>query len=111
MEIESKVTYSRHRIAEAYLWSLGAYFEPQYSEARIISSIALILFTALDDMYDAYATMEELELFTDAMKKYYISKNINYVSSILFFMAMTNYTMNGSNTGGFPRPLTGYLRA
>ncbi|XP_010421205.1 PREDICTED: alpha-humulene/(-)-(E)-beta-caryophyllene synthase-like [Camelina sativa] len=70
MEIESKVTYTRHRITEAYLWSLGAFFEPQYSQARIISAIALILFTALDDMYDAYGTVEELELFTDAMEKW-----------------------------------------
>ncbi|XP_024006326.1 alpha-humulene/(-)-(E)-beta-caryophyllene synthase isoform X1 [Eutrema salsugineum] len=71
-EIETKVTYSRHRIAEAYLWSLGAYFEPQYSQARVITAVALILFTALDDMYDAYGTMEELELFTDGMEKYSI---------------------------------------
>ncbi|KFK27691.1 hypothetical protein AALP_AA8G415900 [Arabis alpina] len=70
MEIKSKVTYTRQRITEAYLWSLGAYFEPQYSQARVIVAIALILFTALDDMYDAYGTVEELELFTDAMEKW-----------------------------------------
>ncbi|CAH2035901.1 unnamed protein product [Thlaspi arvense] len=70
MEIASKVTYSRHRVAEAYLWSVGAYFEPQYSQARVTLAIALILFTALDDMYDAYGTTEELEIFTDAMEKW-----------------------------------------
>lgn len=69
MEIESKVTFTRHRVTETYLWSLGAYFEPQYSQARVKTAIALILFTALDDMYDAYGTMEELELFTYAMDK------------------------------------------
>ena len=66
--IKSKVTYTRHRIAEGYLWSLGAYFEPRYSQARVKISIALILFTTLDNMYDAYGTMEGL--FTDAMEKY-----------------------------------------
>ncbi|VYS67741.1 unnamed protein product [Arabidopsis thaliana] len=70
MEFKSKVTYTRHRITEAYLWSLGTYFEPQYSQARVITTMALILFTALDDMYDAYGTMEELELFTDAMDEW-----------------------------------------
>ncbi|EOA20336.1 hypothetical protein CARUB_v10000642mg [Capsella rubella] len=70
MDFKSKVTYTRHRIIEAYLWSLGAYFEPQYSQARVITTIALILFTALDDMYDAYGTVEELELFTNAMEKW-----------------------------------------
>ncbi|KAF3574306.1 hypothetical protein F2Q69_00060842 [Brassica cretica] len=68
--IKSKVTYTRHRIAEGYLWLLGAYFEPRYSQARVKTSIALILFTTLDDMYDAYGTMEGL--FTDAMEKKYM---------------------------------------
>ncbi|KAJ0248666.1 Alpha-humulene/(-)-(E)-beta-caryophyllene synthase [Hirschfeldia incana] len=70
MKIKSKVTYTRHRIAEAYLWSLGGYFEPQYSQARVRTAIALIIFTILDDTYDAYGTMEELEIFTDAMEKW-----------------------------------------
>ncbi|KAJ4866994.1 Alpha-humulene/(-)-(E)-beta-caryophyllene synthase [Raphanus sativus] len=70
MEIKSKVTYTRHRIVEAYLWSIGAYFEPQYSQARVKFAIALIIFTLLDDTYDAYGTMEELEIFTDAMEKW-----------------------------------------
>ncbi|CAN8287786.1 unnamed protein product [Cochlearia groenlandica] len=70
MEIESKIPYTRHRIAEAYLWSLGAYFEPQYSQARLKLTIAVILFTTVDDMYDAYGTMEELEIFTDALRKW-----------------------------------------
>ncbi|KAJ4889417.1 Alpha-humulene/(-)-(E)-beta-caryophyllene synthase [Raphanus sativus] len=70
MEIKSKVTYTRHRIAEAYLWSLGTYFEPQYSQARVKLAIAIIIFTLLDDTYDAYGTVEELEIFTDAMEKW-----------------------------------------
>lgn len=72
MEIESKVPYTRHRVTELYLWSLGAYFEPQYSQARVILATALIIFTVIDDIYDAYGTMEELEIFTDAMQKYLI---------------------------------------
>ncbi|CAF1986142.1 BnaC07g16660D [Brassica napus] len=85
MEIKSKITYTRHRIAEAYLWSLGAYFEPHYSQARVKTAIALILFTILDDTYDAYGTMKELEIFTDAMEKWLpappnmIPESIKYV--------------------------------
>lgn len=74
MEIKSKVRYTRHRVAEAYLWSLGAYFEPQYSQARVKTAIAIIIFTMLDDTYDAFGTMEELEIFTDAIEKYSICK-------------------------------------
>ncbi|CAN7078497.1 unnamed protein product, partial [Brassica oleracea var. botrytis] len=89
MEIKSKITYTRHRIAEAYLWSLGAYFEPHYSQARVKTAIALILFTILDDTYDAYGTMKELEIFTDAMEKWLpappnmIPESIKYVYRIM----------------------------
>lgn len=113
MEIESKVTYTRHRVTEAYFWSLGIYFEPQYSQARVIIATAIILFTLLDDMYDAYGTMEELLLFTDAMEKYHIiciykKYYVLYILNILMVMA---YKIDGSNAGGFPLPLMGYLTA
>ncbi|CAH8390028.1 unnamed protein product [Eruca vesicaria subsp. sativa] len=70
MEFESKITYTRHRVAEAYLWALGTYFEPEYSQARVVLAIIVILYTALDDVYDAYGTKEELELFTHALEKW-----------------------------------------
>ncbi|KAL0824510.1 hypothetical protein Bca101_048187 [Brassica carinata] len=70
MEFESKITYTRHIVAEAYLWALGTYFEPEYSQARVALAIIVILYTALDDVYDAYGTKEELEIFTHALKKY-----------------------------------------
>lgn len=56
MEFESKITYTKHRVAEAYLWALGTYIEPEYSQARVTLASVVILLTALDDMYDAYGT-------------------------------------------------------
>ncbi|WZZ72915.1 hypothetical protein YC2023_084285 [Brassica napus] len=97
MEIKSKITYTRHRIAEAYLWSLGAYFEPHYSQARVKTAIALILFTILDDTYDAYGTMKELEIFTDAMEKWLpappnmIPESIKYVYRIMLKTTANGY--------------------
>ncbi|CAN6841950.1 unnamed protein product [Brassica oleracea] len=70
MEFESKITYTRHIVAEAYLWALGTYFEPEYSQARVALAIIVILYTALDDVYDAYGTKEELEIFTHALEKW-----------------------------------------
>ncbi|KAL0729015.1 hypothetical protein Bca4012_025108 [Brassica carinata] len=70
MEFESKITYTRHRVAESYLWALGTYFEPEYSQARVVLAITVILYTALDDAYDAFGTKEELELFTHALEKW-----------------------------------------
>uniref|UniRef100_M4FIJ1 Uncharacterized protein n=2 Tax=Brassica campestris TaxID=3711 RepID=M4FIJ1_BRACM len=70
MEFESKITYTKHRVTEAYLWALGTYFEPEYSQARVTLASVVILLTALDDMYDAYGTGDELELFTYALEKW-----------------------------------------
>ncbi|CAF2088729.1 unnamed protein product [Brassica napus] len=88
-ELTCVTRYTRHRVAEAYLWSLGAYFEPQYSQARVKTAIAIIIFTMLDDTYDAFGTMEELEIFTDAIEKWLpsppdmIPESMKYVYRIM----------------------------
>ncbi|CAN6835996.1 unnamed protein product, partial [Brassica oleracea] len=51
VEFESKITYTKHRVAEAYLWALGTYIEPEYSQARVTLASVVILLTALDDMW------------------------------------------------------------
>ncbi|CAF2016490.1 unnamed protein product [Brassica oleracea] len=107
MEIKSKVTYTRHRVAEAYLWSIGAYFEPQYSQARVKTAIALIIFTMLDDTYDAYGTMEELEIFTDAIEKWLpappnmIPESMKYVYRIMvdFYEKLEEEFVNEGRSG------------
>ena len=58
-----KVPYARNRTVESYLWAVGAYFEPRYSQARIRLAIVVILLTLVDDTYDAFGTIEELEPF------------------------------------------------
>ncbi|XP_010545918.1 PREDICTED: alpha-humulene/(-)-(E)-beta-caryophyllene synthase-like [Tarenaya hassleriana] len=70
LKIGSKAAYARNRIVECYLWALGTYFEPQYSRARILLTITIQLLTILDDTYDAYGTIEELDLFTDALNRW-----------------------------------------
>ena len=55
---------------ETYLWIVVACFEPQYSYARRIQTKLLVLITVIDDIYDAYGTLEELELFTEAIERY-----------------------------------------
>ncbi|XP_010557839.1 PREDICTED: alpha-humulene/(-)-(E)-beta-caryophyllene synthase-like [Tarenaya hassleriana] len=67
LRIESNVPYARNRTVEAFLWALGTYFEPKYSRARVTLAIVILIITLIDDTYDAYGTLEELELFTDAL--------------------------------------------
>ncbi|KAL6316141.1 hypothetical protein AAG906_015971 [Vitis piasezkii] len=65
-----EVTFVRDRVVETYLWIVVACFEPQYSYARRIQTKLLVLITVIDDIYDAYGTLEELELFTEAIERW-----------------------------------------
>ncbi|XP_014493248.1 probable terpene synthase 2 isoform X1 [Vigna radiata var. radiata] len=71
LDVSSNLPFTRDRIVECYFWALGVYFEPQYSR-WIIAKLAT-LGTIIDDIYDAYGTIEELELFTNAIDRWDIS--------------------------------------
>ncbi|KAJ0044673.1 hypothetical protein Pint_04332 [Pistacia integerrima] len=70
LDVETKLPYARDRIVELYFWIMGVYFEPQYALARRILTKVIAIASLLDDTYDAYGTREELELFTDAIKRW-----------------------------------------
>ncbi|KAK9066880.1 hypothetical protein SSX86_014203 [Deinandra increscens subsp. villosa] len=69
-DVPTNLSYARNRLVECYFWSLGVYFEPQYSQSRMFLAKVLSMETILDDTYDAYGTLEELEIFTEAVKKW-----------------------------------------
>nr|AIX97168.1 germacrene A synthase 2 [Barnadesia spinosa] len=70
MEFQSTTPYIKDRVPEIYLWILGLYFEPRYSQARIIATKITLFLVVLDDTYDAYATIEEIRLLTDAINRW-----------------------------------------
>ncbi|PIN06856.1 Viridiflorene synthase [Handroanthus impetiginosus] len=74
LDLVSKLSYARDRIVECYFWTLGVYFEPQYSAARIMLTKTIAMISVIDDTYDAYGTIKELTVFTDAVQKWDISE-------------------------------------
>ncbi|XP_058745032.1 probable terpene synthase 2 [Vicia villosa] len=73
LDVPNKLPYARDRMAEGCFWAMGIYFEPQYSKARIIMTKLIVIITVIDDTYDAYGTIDELELFTKAIESWDIS--------------------------------------
>ncbi|GMJ06425.1 sesterterpene synthase 2, terpene synthase 19 [Hibiscus trionum] len=73
VDIASKVPYMRHRLVECYLTAVGYYFEPRYALGRNMYTKMVMMWIVLDDTYDSYATFEELQCLTDAMKRFDIS--------------------------------------
>ncbi|KAF9667937.1 hypothetical protein SADUNF_Sadunf15G0075000 [Salix dunnii] len=53
-----------------YNVSSGVYFEPQYSLARKINTRVIAMTSIIDDIYDVYGTLEELELFIEAIDRW-----------------------------------------
>ncbi|KAH9751690.1 TPS27 [Citrus sinensis] len=60
-----KLSFARDSLVASFLWSMGIGSEPQFAFCRRIVTIAIALITVIDDIYDVYGTLDELELFTD----------------------------------------------
>lgn len=74
-------------MVEAYFWPLAMSYEPNYSIARRLVGKLIACISLLDDTYDAYATIEELELFTRAIQRLIsiLSCHSHSPSPVIFF--------------------------
>jgi len=69
LDVERKFPFARDRLVEMYLWISGGYFEPEHKATREILTKVFSIVTIIDDIYDVYGTLEELELFTEAIER------------------------------------------
>ncbi|XP_023552098.1 (+)-gamma-cadinene synthase-like [Cucurbita pepo subsp. pepo] len=70
LKVETNFSFARDRIVECYLWTLGVYFEPQFSVGRKLLTKVTAISSILDDIYDAYGTFEELQVLTPAIQRW-----------------------------------------
>ncbi|KAJ6760804.1 TERPENE SYNTHASE 2-RELATED [Salix purpurea] len=70
LDFARRLPFARDRVVECYFWIVGVYFEPQYSLARKILTKVIAMTSIIDDIYDVYGTLEELELFTEAIDRW-----------------------------------------
>ncbi|KAK4269684.1 hypothetical protein QN277_022810 [Acacia crassicarpa] len=64
------MSFTRDRLVENFFWTVGYNYEPQYGHYRRVLTKVNALITAIDDVYDVYGTLEELELFTDVVDRW-----------------------------------------
>ncbi|KAL6311112.1 hypothetical protein AAG906_025864 [Vitis piasezkii] len=70
LDFATKLPFARDRLVEIYFSALGVCFEPQYSlSLRFLTKVAIMI-TMVDDIYDAYGTIEELTLLTEAIERW-----------------------------------------
>ncbi|XP_020237970.2 alpha-copaene synthase, partial [Cajanus cajan] len=71
--IMKKVPYVRDRSVECFIWSLALSYKPEDSNARLFGRKLISVTGLLDDTYDNYGTVQELEIFTKALERWDIS--------------------------------------
>ncbi|EOX92383.1 Myrcene synthase, chloroplastic, putative isoform 1 [Theobroma cacao] len=65
-----KLTFARDRLMGNFLWTVGVASDPQFGHARRTLTKINALITIIDDVYDVYGTLDELELFTEAVERW-----------------------------------------
>ncbi|KAJ3684379.1 hypothetical protein LUZ61_013543 [Rhynchospora tenuis] len=71
LDVTKDLIYARDRLVEIYVaFSVGDYFEPEYSRARIMLTKFYMLMTVLDDTFDIHGTFEECKLLNSAVQRW-----------------------------------------
>lgn len=65
----AKLNFARDRLVESFLWSVGLSYEPEYELCREWLTKVMNFVLIIDDIYDVYGSLEELEIFTDAVER------------------------------------------
>ncbi|XP_049404964.1 viridiflorene synthase [Solanum stenotomum] len=74
LDFVTTLPYARDRAVECYFWTMGVYAEPQYSQARVMLAKTIAMISIVDDTFDAYGIVKELEVYTDAIQRWDISQ-------------------------------------
>nr|QCF60507.1 sabinene synthase [Salvia dorisiana] len=80
--LPEKLEFARHQLAVSYLWALGFIPEHHLVYSREILSKIAVMITIIDDIYDVYGTLEELQLFTHTIERW----DINSLDSLPEYM-------------------------
>ncbi|PIN14250.1 Exo-alpha-bergamotene synthase [Handroanthus impetiginosus] len=72
--LQKKLSFARYRLAECFLLAIGFALEPHLGDARKILTKGAIFVTIIDDIYDVYGTLKELQVFTETIERWDINE-------------------------------------
>ncbi|KAL7157080.1 hypothetical protein ABFS83_02G054000 [Erythranthe nasuta] len=84
------LSFARDRLIENYIWTIGGLFEPQYGYSRIMATKVNVFITIIDDIFDVYGTLEELEIFNDVIQRW----DIEGIDKLPHYMQMCFLALN-----------------
>ncbi|QHN95392.1 hypothetical protein HN51_043243 [Arachis hypogaea] len=62
--------FARDRPSECFLWTVGIFPEPRYSNCRIELTKTVCILLVMDDIFDTYGSFDDLVLFVKAIKRW-----------------------------------------
>ncbi|XP_023760107.1 R-linalool synthase QH1, chloroplastic [Lactuca sativa] len=79
---DKKLCFARDRLVENFLWTVGVNYLPHLTFERKTLLKVFAILTTIDDVYDVYGTLDELNKFTDAVNRW----DINLVGELPDYM-------------------------
>nr|UNA06918.1 terpene synthase 3 [Jasminum sambac] len=70
LDLSETLTFTRNRVVESFLWSVGVASDTQHASVRKSLTKVIMFVLIIDDVYDIYGSMEELECFTRAVNRW-----------------------------------------
>ncbi|KAL0399302.1 UNVERIFIED_CONTAM: Germacrene-D synthase [Sesamum radiatum] len=70
LDFANRLPFARDRVVECYFWAVEVYFEPHYHIARRMLTKILNMTSILDDIYDVYGKLDDLQFFTDLIQRW-----------------------------------------
>lgn len=64
------ISFTRDRLVESFFWSVGVGPEPEHALFRKCLTKVVTFVLVIDDIYDIYGSLEELECFTRAVEEW-----------------------------------------
>ncbi|CAL9774946.1 unnamed protein product [Musa acuminata subsp. burmannicoides] len=96
--LAQRLPFFRDRLMENYFWTVGWAFEPQFWSFREMQTKLLSLITVIDDVYDVYGTLDELELFTNVVDRW----DVNEIDKLPGYMKLCFLVVfNMANDAGY----------
>ncbi|KAL7612699.1 hypothetical protein Lser_V15G05702 [Lactuca serriola] len=76
-----KFGFARDHLVESFMWSIAENYRPNFQGRTTLTKIFAMI-TTIDDVYDVYGTLHELEQFTDVVSRW----DVNMIEELPHYM-------------------------